>query len=131
MATEPTISTVTLKTIPIERPKFSPYVDYKQPLEEGPYLIDQLVEQPTAGEKLQAWWQATKILAGLTPYFVSFIYGLIMKSWKTTLGAIIAGLAGILGATGVVSIPVEVQNGILTIALFIIGFFAADDKPNA
>lgn len=126
MDSEPTISTVQLKTIPIVRPKYTPHVEYVKPLDIPPY-----VAEPTTGEKLQAWWDATKILAGLAPHFVTFIYGLIMKSWKTTLGAIIAGLAGILNATGVISIPVEVQNGILTIALFVIGFFAADDKPNA
>ncbi len=53
-----------------------------------------------------------------------------MKSWKTTLGAIIAGLAGILNALGIVVIPADVQVGVLTVAMFIIGLFAADDKTS-
>lgn len=71
---------------------------------------------------------AAKLIASMTPHLVKLIYGLIMKSWKTTLGAIIAGVAGILNALGIVTIPADVQMGILTTALFIIGLFAQDEK---
>lgn len=94
-----------------------------QPMAEAPYF-----REPTLAESLAAAWQTTKIIAVITPHIVKLIIGLAMKSWKTTLGAIIAGLAGILNALGIVTIPADVQMGILTTALFVIGLFAADDK---
>ena len=94
-----------------------------QPMAETPYF-----REPTLAESLAAAWQTTKIIAVITPHIVKLIIGLAMKSWKTTLGAIIAGLAGILNALGIVTIPADVQMGILTTALFVIGYFAADDK---
>ena len=51
-----------------------------------------------------------------------------MKSWKTTIGAIIAGIAGILNALDIVSIPSDVQVGILSVALFVVGLFAKDES---
>ena len=123
MNDERTITTVGLK----------PYVIKHQPervefreatrLPETPYF-----REPTLAESLAAAWQTTKIIAVITPHIVKLIIGLAMKSWKTTLGAIIAGLAGILNALGIVTIPADVQVGVLTVAMFIIGLFAADDK---
>lgn len=97
-----------------------------QPMDEQPY-----VREPTLAEELASAWLTTKIIAGLTPHIIKLIIGLAMNSWKTTLGAIIAGLAGILNALGIVTIPADVQMGILTTALFVIGLFAADDKTKA
>jgi hypothetical protein len=54
-----------------------------------------------------------------------------MKNWKTTLGAIVAGAATVLQALGIVEIPAEVQTGIMSVALFIIGIFAKDATPKA
>lgn len=65
------------------------------------------------------------------PYFVKLFYGVTMKNWKTTTGAIIAGVATVLSALGIVTIPAEVQTGILAVALFIVGLFAGDAKKNA
>lgn len=49
-----------------------------------------------------------------------------MGNWKTTTGAIIAGLATVLQALGIVEIPPEVQTGIISVALFVVGLFAKD-----
>ena len=53
-----------------------------------------------------------------------------MKNWKTTLGAIIGGLATILNVLGIVEIGTEVQMAIVTLGLFIVGLFAGDAKKD-
>ena len=120
---EPIITNV--KPLPYEIPRPRNHVEAKpyEPLPETPYF-----REPTLAESLAAAWQTTKIIAVITPHIVKLIIGLAMKSWKTTLGAIIAGLAGILNALGIVTIPADVQVGVLTVAMFIIGLFASDDK---
>ena len=120
---EPIITNV--KQMPYELPRPRNHVEAKayEPLQETPYF-----REPTLAESLVAAWQTTKIIAVITPHIVKLIIGLAMKSWKTTLGAIIAGTAGILNAVGIVVIPADVQVGVLTVAMFIIGLFAADDK---
>ena len=82
--------------------------------------------EPTIGERLAKVWRTIKITARVTPYFVQLIIGSKMKNWKTTLGAIIGGLATILNVLGVVDISAEVQMAIVTLGLFIVGLFAGD-----
>ena len=123
MDDEPTITTVTLKPYVIKPVQKRGEFREARRLPETPYFAE-----PTVAESLAAAWQTTKIIAVITPHIVKLIIGLAMKSWKTTLGAIIAGLAGILNALGIVTIPADVQIGVLTVAMFIIGLFAADDK---
>lgn len=65
------------------------------------------------------------------PYLVKLFYGVTVKNWKTTIGAIIAGVATVLSALGIVAIPAEVQTGVLAVALFIVGLFAGDAKKDA
>lgn len=60
---------------------------------------------------------------------INLLRGINMKNWKTTLGAIVAGAATVLQALGIVEIPAEVQTGIMSVALFIIGIFAKDATP--
>lgn len=74
--------------------------------------------------KLSLW---DKIQAALEIiYLLQTIRGATMKNWKTTVGAIIAGAATVLQALGVVEIPPEVQTGIISVALFVVGLFASD-----
>lgn len=72
-------------------------------------------------EKIQA---ALKIID-----LLQTIRGFNMGNWKTTTGAIIAGLATVLQALGIVEMPPEVQTGIISVALFIVGLFAKDSTP--
>lgn len=84
--------------------------------------------EPTFGERLAKVWRTIKITARLMPHFVQIIIGSKMKNWKTTLGAIIGGLATILNVLGVVDISAEVQMAVVTLGLFIVGLFAGDAK---
>lgn len=95
-----------------------------------PVTYDYTVE-PTIGERLAKVWKTIKITARLTPYFVQLIIGSKMKNWKTTLGAIIGGLATILNVLGIVEISAEVQMAVVTLGLFIVGLFAGDAKGEA
>lgn len=87
-------------------------------------------EEPTFGDRLGKLWRNVKLAARLTPYFVQLIVGSKMKNWKTTLGAIIGGLATILNVLGIVEISTEVQMAIVTLGLFIVGLFAGDAKKS-
>ena len=74
--------------------------------------------------KLSLW---DKIQAALKIIdLLQTIRGFNMGNWKTTTGAIIAGLATVLQALGIVEIPPEVQTGIISVALFVVGLFAKD-----
>lgn len=68
----------------------------------------------------------TKTTVLVAPHIVTLMYGLTVKNWKTTIGALVAGLATVLNALGIVHIPAEVQTGIIAVALFIVGLFARD-----
>lgn len=85
-------------------------------------------DEPTFGDRLGKLWRNVKLAARVTPYFVQLIIGSKMKNWKTTLGAIIGGLATILNVLGIVEIGTEVQMAIVTLGLFIVGLFAGDAK---
>jgi len=50
-----------------------------------------------------------------------------MRNWKTTIGAIVTLLAGILPYVGVELSP-EVQAAMVTVGIFIIGIFAKDNS---
>jgi uncharacterized membrane protein len=125
MDDRPTITPVTPKPFTVQRSPSSDVIRQAVKLPEAPYFAE-----PNLVDELKYAARATMIALQLTPHLVKLIVGIIMKSWKTTLGAIIAGLAGILNALGIVTIPAEVQMGILTTALFIIGLFAQDGKTN-
>ena len=87
---------------------------------------------PTFGNRV-TWflddvWFYTKHGVNLTPHFISLSWGLLVKNWKTTLGAIVGAIAYVLNATGVVQLTAEIQMAVVTVALFIIGLFSADAK---
>lgn len=87
-----------------------------------------------AEEDVSSWQSLTniytyaKIGIVLMPSIVKLFFGVIMKNWKTTLGAIIAAIATLLNMTGIVTIPADVQTGLLAVALFIVGIFSSDAK---
>lgn len=122
LASQPLITEA--KTRPIEHPE----VEVPRPAE--------LLPEDKSYYDLTAWDKITltigdtikhaKVAMVTLPHLITFIGGLAMKNWKTTIGAIIAGVATVLSALGIVAIPAEVQTGILAVALFIIGLFARD-----
>lgn len=111
-------------THPIERPS----VEVPRPAELLPE--DKSYYDLTAWEKITLTIydtiKYTKVAMVTLPHLITFIGGLAMKNWKTTIGAIIAGVATVLSALGIITIPADVQTGILAVALFIIGLFARD-----
>ena len=112
-------------------------VDIKRPvINESPTPAKTIPIEPYVGESEQNmtigdYVRAAGLVVSLTPHLLKLIYGLIMKSWKTTLGAIIAAVASLVNALGIVTITPEVQVSILSVALFIIGFFAKDETTKA
>jgi len=49
------------------------------------------------------------------------------SNWKTAVPALVAALVNLVGVVGV-TIPAEVVSSVNTLALFLIGLFAADAK---
>ncbi len=49
--------------------------------------------------------------------------------WKTTIPGLVGGIVGILGAFGII-IPPEVSQGVVAIALFVLGLFATSRGTN-
>lgn len=115
---DPTITTTELR-----RPE--KLIPKAEPKPEWPTLTE--MESKPVGDwevKLSLW---DKIQAALKIIdLLQTIRGATMKNWKTTVGAIIAGAATVLQALGVVEIPPEVQTGIISVALFVVGLFASD-----
>ena len=118
---DPTITTTELR-----RPeKLSPKAE---PKPEWPTLSEMESKPVGDWEVKLTFWQ--KIQAALKIIdLLQTIRGFNMGNWKTTTGAIIAGLATVLQALGIVEIPPEVQTGIISVALFIVGLFAKDATP--
>lgn len=50
-----------------------------------------------------------------------------MKDWKTTLSAVVTGVAWLLAAFGF-EVSAEVQNAIVVVGLFVTGLLAKDAK---
>jgi len=59
------------------------------------------------------------------PNFYLISKGKLMKDWKTTLTGAIGLLATVIGYFGF-DFPVEVQGGIITVTVFLIGLFSKD-----
>lgn len=62
------------------------------------------------------------------PSFYLILKGKIMKDWRTTLTGAVGLLATVVGYFGF-DFPVEVQLGIVTVAMFLIGLFSKDAAP--
>lgn len=75
------------------------------------------------------WWERTwlkiRIIAAVLPHTPKLIYGVTMRNLRTTLSAVIGGLAGILSAFGIV-VPHEWFEPIIGITVIIVGLFARD-----
>lgn len=84
--------------------------------------------QQTLYTQEKSVWAKIGLYGRLARYVFITITGIVMKNWKTTVGAIVAGIATALNAFGVINIPTEVQMYIVGVAVFIIGLFAGDAK---
>ena len=113
---------------PVETEKPEKLSPKAEPKPEWPTLSE--MESKPVGDwevKLSLW---EKIQAALKIIdLLQTIRRASMGNWKTTTGAIIAGLATVLQALGIVEIPPEVQTGIISVALFVVGLFAKDATP--
>lgn len=110
---------------PVETEKPEKLIPKAEPEPEFPALTEMESKPVGDWEVKLTFWQ--KIQAALKIIdLLQTIRGFNMGNWKTTTGAIIAGLATVLQALGIVEIPPEVQTGIISVALFIVGLFAKD-----
>lgn len=110
---------------PVETEKPEKLIPKAEPEPTFP-VLSEIESKPVGGWEVKlSLWQ--KIQAALKIIdLLQTIRGFNMGNWKTTTGAIIAGLATVLQALGIVEIPPEVQTGILSVALFVVGLFAKD-----
>lgn len=113
---------------PVETEKPEKLSPKAEPKPEWPTLSEMESKPVGDWEVKLTFWQ--KIRAALIIIdLLQTIRGFNMGNWKTTTGAIIAGLATVLQALGIVEIPPEVQTGIISVALFVVGLFAKDATP--
>lgn len=110
---------------PVETEKPEKLIPKAEPEPTFP-VLSEIESKPVGGWEVKlSLWQ--KIQAALKIIdLLQTIRGFNMGNWKTTTGAIIAGLATVLQALGIVEIPPEVQTGIISVALFVVGLFAKD-----
>lgn len=113
---------VTPLSVPLEHPSSD------VPLPAKPLPMPVVEEGGSLWDALTSVYNYTRIGVVMTPILIRLIFGVIMKNWKTTLGAIIAAIATLLNMTGIVTIPADVQTGLLAVALFIVGIFSSDAK---
>ena len=113
---------------PVETEKPEKLIPKAEPEPTFP-VLSEIESKPVGGWEVKlSLWQ--KIQAALKIIdLLQTIRGFNMGNWKTTTGAIIAGLATVLQALGIVEIPPEVQTGIISVALFVVGLFAKDATP--
>lgn len=62
----------------------------------------------------------------LSPYILRTTVGIIMKNWKTTVGAILGAIALVLDTLGIIELSQEFISAMTLVIVTIIGFFAAD-----
>lgn len=110
--------------VPIDRPEPEP------PIPAKPLPLPVREEPTTLADKIASAWRMVRIGYNLTPYLVKLFVGAKMKNWKTTLGAIVGGIATVLNVLGIIEISAEIQMALVTIGLFIVGLFAGDAKKN-
>ncbi len=115
------ITRAPLERVNITRPQ---YVASPEPVEPLPLPE----RQETLYTNDITLWAKISLYGKLARYLFITITGIVMKNWKTTVGAIVAGIATALNAFGVINIPTEVQMYIVGVAVFIIGLFAGDAK---
>jgi len=118
---DPTVTTTELRRPDKLQPKPEPKPEFAEQQELDSSPVGDWEVKLTFWQKIQA---ALKIID-----LLQTIRRANMGNWKTTTGAIIAGLATVLQALGIVEIPPEVQTGIISVALFVVGLFAKDATP--
>ena len=120
---DPTVTTTELRRPDKLQPKPEPKPEFAEQQE--------LDSSPVGDWEVKvSLWNKIKVALKVIE-LINLLRGINMKNWKTTLGAIVAGAATVLQALGIVEIPAEVQTGIMSVALFIIGIFAKDAIPKA
>ena len=118
---DPTVTTTELRRPDKLQPKPEPKPEFAEQQE--------LDSSPVGDWEVKvSLWNKIKVALKVIE-LINLLRGINMKNWKTTLGAIVAGAATVLQALGIVEIPAEVQTGIMSVALFIIGIFAKDSTP--
>lgn len=117
------ITVAPLERINIARPQ---YIAAPEPVQ--PLPLPEQQTEATLNEKLSNYWRYMKAATAATPHLVKSLWGLIMKDWKTTLTGIVGAVAALLGTLGIVDIPANVQVGIVSVTMFLIGWFAGDKK---
>ena len=120
---DPTVTTTELRRPDKLQPKPEPKPEFAEQQELDSSPVGDWEVKVSLWEKIQA---ALKIID-----LLQTIRRASMGNWKTTTGAIIAGLATVLQALGIVEIPPVVQTGIISVSLFIVGLFAKDATPKA
>lgn len=96
------------------------------PIEVGNNEVErlwQLTPLENAGLAVDSTLRAMKITAGLMPHVFNTIAGLIVKNWKTTIAAVVGGVAYLVNAIFGLQVPTE---AITIVTVFIVGLFAAD-----
>lgn len=111
----------------VRKPAPTPYEGLRPArIEVGREEIEKLWELTPlekAGLAVDSGLRTIKITTGLMPYVFNTIAGLIMKNWKTTVSAVIGGVAYLVNAMFGLHLPTE---AITIVTLFFVGVFAGD-----
>lgn len=99
---------------PVVRPDRGPMDDNKRFVD----LPKSSLQWPDYEPRLTLWNQVR-----LIPYISQFIYGVIMKNWKTTISGVVGGVAYLVNAIFGLQIPSE---AIIAVSLFLVGLFSQD-----
>ncbi len=84
-----------------------------------------LADYPSPEIQALTLWQKIGLIGTLLPHLFTFMYGVAVRNWRTTIVAILGAVAAILAHFNIV-IPESWFEPIISIALLILGFFVKD-----